>query len=124
MNFSPLIYAFGQENIAITGKGALDGGASNETWWGWNPKDPALREKGPSLQNKDRDALGAMMEEGVPPEQRVFGKGRHLRPNFIQPYRCRNILLEGVTIDFADTASQTGLVFRDPKAPAACSSAA
>lgn len=26
------------------------------------------------------------------------------------------ILLEGVTIDFADTASQTGLVFRDPKA--------
>ncbi|SFK02456.1 HesB/IscA family protein [Methylocapsa palsarum] len=26
------------------------------------------------------------------------------------------ILLEGVTIDFADTASQTGLVFRDAKA--------
>ena len=25
------------------------------------------------------------------------------------------ILLEGVTIDFADTPSQTGLVFRDPK---------
>ena len=25
------------------------------------------------------------------------------------------ILLDGVTIDFADTASQTGLVFRDPK---------
>ncbi len=26
------------------------------------------------------------------------------------------ILLDGVTIDFADTASQTGLVFHDPKA--------
>jgi iron-sulfur cluster assembly accessory protein len=26
------------------------------------------------------------------------------------------ILLEGVTIDFADTPSQTGLVFHDPKA--------
>ncbi len=26
------------------------------------------------------------------------------------------ILLDGVTIDFADTAAQTGLVFRDPKA--------
>ena len=25
------------------------------------------------------------------------------------------LLLEGVTIDFADTASQTGLVFHDPK---------
>jgi iron-sulfur cluster assembly protein len=26
------------------------------------------------------------------------------------------ILLDGVTIDFADTAAQTGLVFHDPKA--------
>jgi iron-sulfur cluster assembly accessory protein len=25
------------------------------------------------------------------------------------------LLLDGVTIDFADTATQTGLVFRDPK---------
>jgi iron-sulfur cluster assembly accessory protein len=32
------------------------------------------------------------------------------------------ILLEGVTIDFADTPAQTGLVFRDPKASACCSS--
>ena len=31
------------------------------------------------------------------------------------------ILLEGVTIDFADTATQTGLVFRDPK-QVSCSS--
>lgn len=31
------------------------------------------------------------------------------------------ILLEGVTIDFADTPTQTGLVFQDPKAHA-CSS--
>lgn len=26
------------------------------------------------------------------------------------------ILLDGVTVDFADTVAQTGLVFRDPKA--------
>lgn len=32
------------------------------------------------------------------------------------------ILLEGVTIDFADTVSQTGLVFHDPKAGACCGS--
>ena len=31
------------------------------------------------------------------------------------------ILLDGVTIDFADTASQTGLVFHDPKG-SSCSS--
>ena len=32
------------------------------------------------------------------------------------------ILLEGVTIDFADTAAQTGLVFHDPKATGTCAS--
>src|SRR5215813_3894258 len=35
MNYSPLIYAFGQENIAITGRGTLDGSASDENWWKW-----------------------------------------------------------------------------------------
>lgn len=98
MNFSPLIYAFEQENIAITGKGTLDGGASNDTWWGWNPKDKELRKRGPALQQKARDALVEMGSRGVPVSERVFGKGHFLRPNFIQPYRCKNILVEGVTI--------------------------
>lgn len=98
MNFSPFIYAYEQENIAITGKGTLDGGATNATWWGWNPKDPELRKKGPSLQTDDRNELGDMVIRGVPVEKRVFGKGHYLRPNFIQPYRCKNILIEGITI--------------------------
>src|SRR5205085_5860342 len=33
MNFSPLIYAFEQRNVAITGSGALDGNADCEHWW-------------------------------------------------------------------------------------------
>jgi len=28
----------------------------------------------------------------------VFGDGSKLRPNFVQPYRCENVLIEGVTI--------------------------
>ena len=32
LNYSPLIYAFEQENVAITGKGTLDGSANWETW--------------------------------------------------------------------------------------------
>ena len=98
MNFSPLIYAYEQENIAVTGKGTLDGGASNETWWLWNPKDKSLRVGKHSLQHEDRLALIEMGNTGVPVEERVFGKCHYLRPNFIQPYRCRNILIEGVTI--------------------------
>jgi unsaturated rhamnogalacturonyl hydrolase len=39
-----------------------------------------------------------MGETHVPVAQRSFGDGSFLRPNFIQPYRCKNILIEGVTI--------------------------
>ncbi len=37
-NYSPMIYAFRQENIAVTGKGTIDGGASKANWWSmvWN----------------------------------------------------------------------------------------
>jgi polygalacturonase len=38
-----------------------------------------------------------MGEENVPAAERVFGTGHYLRPNFVQPYRCRNLLIEGVT---------------------------
>ncbi len=33
----------------------------------------------------------------MPVEKRVFGEGHELRPNFVQPYRCKNVLIEGVT---------------------------
>lgn len=39
-----------------------------------------------------------MAEEGVPVAERKFGAGSYLRPQFVQPYRCENVLIEGVTI--------------------------
>jgi polygalacturonase len=39
-----------------------------------------------------------MAEAGVPVEQRVFGDGSRLRPPFIQPYDCENVLIEGVRV--------------------------
>lgn len=93
MNYSPFIYAYGEENLAITGKGTLDGGATWETWWSWN-----LRTDNPRKQKADRDKLIEMGETNIPVEQRVFGPGHYLRPNFIQPYKCKNILIEDVTI--------------------------
>ena len=93
MNLSPFIYAFEQENIAVTGEGTLDGGAGPDTWWGWNNKQDQ-----PTRQTPARDRLNQLGETGAPVAQRVFGPGSFLRPNFIQPYRCRNILIEGVTI--------------------------
>ncbi len=96
MNYSPLIYAFEQENIAITGEGVLDGQADwDNTWWSWNNKAKGQ----PTRQLAARNKLIEMAEAGVPVAQRVFGEGSFLRPNFIQPYRCKNVLIEGVTIN-------------------------
>jgi polygalacturonase len=94
MNYSPLIYAFGQRNIAVTGRGTLDGQASDQYWWGW--KGGAGRT-GPD-QSAGRQRLMDMGMKGVPVAARMFGEGHYLRPNFIQPYRCENVLIEGVTI--------------------------
>lgn len=85
MNFSPPIYALEQTNIAITGKGTLDG---QGPWWHqwrsqWGADSRALVEQG---------------NRGVPVAERVYGEGHFLRPNFIQPVRCRNVLIEGVRV--------------------------
>lgn len=92
-NYSPLIYAYEAENIAITGKGTLDGQGDDEHWWPWK-----RGTNGQSSQEKDRNALFEMAERGVPVTERQFGKGHYLRPNFIQPYRCKDILIQGVTV--------------------------
>jgi polygalacturonase len=95
MNYSPLIYAFEQENIAVTGTGTLDGSASDENWWAWNRKG-ANGADAPARADIRR--LIDFGERGVPVKERVFGAGHYLRPNFIQPYRSRNVLIEGVRI--------------------------
>jgi len=87
MNYSPLIYAYEQENIAITGKGTLDGQASDENWWRWK-----------QIQGDDVEVLRNQGETGVPVERRIHGDGKLMRPNMIQHYKCKNVLIEGVTI--------------------------
>jgi len=39
-----------------------------------------------------------MAEDGIAVEDRIMGEGAYLRPQFIQPYRCKRVLIEGVTI--------------------------
>lgn len=102
INYSPLVYAYKAKNIAITGAGTLDGQGSARHWWSW--KGPwggtieyGWREGMPD-QRKSRAVLFQMAEDRVPVEKRVFGDGHYLRPPFIQPYLCENVLIEGVRI--------------------------
>ncbi len=94
MNHSAFIYAFEAENIGVTGTGTLDGQADANTWWSW-------RAPGPQPSTRQAPARARLLElanRGVPVAERVFGEGHYLRPNFVQPYRSRNIVIEGVTI--------------------------
>ena len=93
MNYSPLIYAYEQENIAVTGKGTLDGQASPENWLRWKGG-----KYGNPEGNSSEDRLNALSDAGVPPRERIFGTGEKLRPCFIEPYKCKNVLIEGVKI--------------------------
>ncbi len=60
-NVAPPIYALDQENIALTGKGTIDGGGEGN----W---------------------------------QAVLRPAGQLRPNFVVPFRCQNVLIEGLTV--------------------------
>ncbi len=85
-NYSPLIYAYKATNIAITGKGLLNGmGLAN--FANWKPD-----------QKKDQQHLREMGRKGVPVKQRVFGKGHYLRPAFLELVECRNILIEDIKL--------------------------
>ena len=99
MNFSPLIYANGKKNIAITGKGILNGQASNEFWWPWCGSPTYGWEEGAPKQHTSLTRLKeGMSEKGIPVEKRVFGIGEYLRPSFIEPFQCQNVLIEGIKI--------------------------
>lgn len=86
LGYSPFIYARGCTDLAITGKGTIDGNAG-ETFGQWR-----------DLQKTDQNTLRTMGDDAVPLAERVFGEGHWLRPSFIQFIDCSRILIEGVRI--------------------------
>jgi polygalacturonase len=83
MNHSPMIYAYGERNIALTGSGTLDAGGTSS----WN-------------KGSDRAYLETLIGQGVTdPRQRIVpGSGHTMRSTFIEPYDCDTVLIQGVTL--------------------------
>lgn len=98
MNLSPCIYAYGEQNIAITGEGTIDGGGTNDTWWKWCGKDRFGWTKDLAESQKiGRPLLFKYAESGVAIEERNM-KDTGLRPQLINIYNCENIAIKGVTL--------------------------
>lgn len=85
-NYSPMIYAYKLDNVAITGEGTLDG--HGDHWWEWAEKHEG--------EYGDRTVVTK-----VPLSRREYGKGAGLegmRPNFVIFWKSENILVEGITL--------------------------
>lgn len=124
LNFSPLVYARGQKNIALTGDdwtSILDGQAgvpfedgSGNGWWGMNPAGAlpgAMNQNVPNPNNAeslvpnapqmhvnwraDGTFLPILSEAGLPVARRVFGLGHYLRPSMIEFIDCEDVLMQG-----------------------------
>jgi len=83
-NYSPFIYAYKKNNIAITGQGIIDG-EGGTTWATWKPKE-----------NMDKYLSRNMNHTGLPIKNREFGEGHFLRPQLLQFLESSKILIAGV----------------------------
>lgn len=89
-NYSPLVYAFQCENIAITGTGKLQPRIKGWSPWFKRPKEHLEASK----------QLYTYGATDVPVEQRQMAVGKNnMRPHLIHFNRCRNILLDGFRIN-------------------------
>ncbi len=98
-NYSPCIYAYQATDIAITGKGTIDGGGNNDTWWPWNGNPRFGFKQGVTKESQNmgsRAQLQKQAEDGVPFDERKYGMGKGLRPQLVNLVRCERILIQGV----------------------------
>lgn len=85
-NYASLIRSDHCNNIAITGGGVINGNAK-ETFAKMRPQRSA-----------QQDTLRQMGIDLVPVRERYFGARSILPPNMIEPFGCKNVLIEDLTI--------------------------
>jgi polygalacturonase len=90
-SFSPLFYAYKAEHITITGRGIIDG--HGKKWWDFveGYQEGQVRSKWQlKFDELNKDIL-------LPDDPKQMKRG-FLRPPFIQPMYCKNVLIQGITI--------------------------
>ena len=94
---APLIYADGCQNIAITGRGTLNGQGWNWWWRAGHGTAPAGVDR--SVAREAWRNAYARIEAGEKLTADDFKvAAEFLRPSLVGLYDCRNVLVEGVTL--------------------------
>ena len=85
-NYSSFIRAYHCTNVAISGGGIVNGNAK-EGFARMRPQRSALQ-----------DTLRQMGIDLVPVRERYFGASSIMPPNMIEPFGCKNVLIEDISI--------------------------
>ncbi|MCL5282739.1 MAG: glycoside hydrolase family 28 protein [Planctomycetes bacterium] len=123
VNFSPPIYAYRAENIAIVGRGLIDG--QGKAWWDFFRKIRREFAKKGNIESASKGSkLFAAQNENVPSRGRWEQMGNFLRPPMIQPFECRNVRIEGISLKdpplwtinpvYCDDVTITGITIKNP----------
>ncbi len=121
-SFSPLIYAYEKENIAIIGRGTIDG--QGLKWWHQTERLQGKDAKRVKYQDMHEQANQDAIN--LPDAPHMIKRG-FLRPPFIQPMFCKNVRVEGITIknspfwtvtpEFCENVTITGVTINNPPSP-------
>lgn len=128
-SFCPLFYAHSAENIAIKGRGTIDGQGTK--WWAEDQRlNKSIRENGG--KNKELNQLQKQWDVANPdiqvsPYYEASLMRKFFRPPFIQFFQCKDILIEGIKIinspfwtvnpAFCDNLVIHGITIENPESP-------
>ncbi len=123
-NFSPLMYAKNVKNIAITGRGTIDG--QGKKWWNAMYDIELAKEKRPLNKYQKMWQEANPNLETSDYYQRTMNL-KFFRPPLFQAFQSENILIEGITIKnspfwtinpaFCDNIRITGVTIFNPPSP-------
>jgi polygalacturonase len=119
-SFSPLFYAYKAENITIKGRGLING--HGKKWW-----DFVLSRESKSISHQYHALFDSLNKNILLPDDPRQMKNGFLRPPFIQPLYCKNVLIEGITIinspfwtvtpEFCENVTIHGVTINNPHSP-------
>ncbi|MFI1745644.1 glycoside hydrolase family 28 protein [Thalassobellus sediminis] len=123
-SFSPLIYGKDLENVTITGRGTIDG--QGEAWWKeiWRIESSKEKLELTKYQKMAQEANAGLVTSDYYKRTRSY---LFHRPPLFQTYNCKNVRIEGVTIQnspfwtinpaFCDNVTIDGVTIFNPYSP-------